>query len=122
MNIYILQEITSCHFLSDHVKTHGSAHKINRGSYISAHVLLNLLNELVKSDKSEASFRNTISVSNSLDPDKPDILPGLIWVQTVCKGYQQTTIGGKELNTHSYVSSRARGLIFGQSLSLLPYF
>ena len=27
---------------------------------------------------------------------KPDILSGLIWVQTVCKGYQQTTLVGKE--------------------------
>ena len=25
------------------------------------------------------------------------ILLGLIWVLTVCKGYQQTTLGGKEL-------------------------
>ena len=25
-------------------------------------------------------------------------MSGLIWVQTVCKGYQQTTQGGKELN------------------------
>ena len=28
---------------------------------------------------------------------RPDILSGLIWVQTVSKGYQQTTLGGKEL-------------------------
>ena len=28
---------------------------------------------------------------------RPDILSGLIWVQTVCKGYQQTTQVGKEL-------------------------
>ena len=28
---------------------------------------------------------------------RPDILSGLIWVQTVCKGYQQTTLVGKEL-------------------------
>ena len=27
------------------------------------------------------------SVSNSLEPDQ--VLSGLIWVQTVCKGYQQ---------------------------------
>ena len=30
-------------------------------------------------------------MSNSLDLDQADILSGLIWVQTVCKGYQQTT-------------------------------
>ena len=28
---------------------------------------------------------------------RPDILWGLIWVQTVCKGYQQTTLGGTAL-------------------------
>ena len=28
---------------------------------------------------------------------RPDALSGLIWVQTVCKGYQQTTLTGKEL-------------------------
>ena len=28
---------------------------------------------------------------------RPNILSGLIWFQTVCKGYQQTTLGGKEL-------------------------
>ena len=27
----------------------------------------------------------------------PDILSGMIWVQTVCKGYQQTTLAGNEL-------------------------
>ena len=35
------------------------------------------------------SFTNTIRVSNSLDQIKPDKMSGLIWVQTVCKGYQQ---------------------------------
>ena len=39
-------------------------------------------------------FRNTIRVSNSVDPD--DVMSGLIWVQTVCKGYQQTLLVGKE--------------------------
>ena len=29
---------------------------------------------------------------------RPDVLSGLIWFQTVCKGYQQTTLVGKELN------------------------
>ena len=27
---------------------------------------------------------------------RPDVLSGLIWVQTVCEGYQQTTLVGKE--------------------------
>ena len=59
-------------------------------------------------------FSNTIRVSKSLDPDqaqyfvRPDLGPnflqglsadnkmsGLIWVQAVCKGYQQTTKVGR---------------------------
>ena len=28
---------------------------------------------------------------------RPNVLSGLIWVQTVCKGYQQMTLVGKEL-------------------------
>ena len=38
------------------------------------------------------SFRNTIRVSNSLDPDQAEVFWGLILVQTVCKGFQQTTV------------------------------
>ena len=34
-------------------------------------------------------------MSNTLNPD---ILSSLIWVQTANKGYQQTTLVGKELN------------------------
>ena len=30
---------------------------------------------------------------------RPDILSGLIWVQTVHKGYRQTTLVGKEFKT-----------------------
>ena len=37
------------------------------------------------------SFGNTIRVSHSLDPDQARHLSGLIWVQAVCKGYQQKT-------------------------------
>ena len=32
-----------------------------------------------------------LQVSNSLDPDRVDILLGRIWIQTVSKSYQQTT-------------------------------
>ena len=28
---------------------------------------------------------------------RPDILSGLMWVQSVCKGHQQKTLGGNEL-------------------------
>ena len=47
------------------------------------------------------SFRNTIRVSNSLDPDQKR--SGLIWVQTVCQSYLQATLAGKEL-TDQYCS------------------
>ena len=40
---------------------------------------------------------------------RPDILSGLIWVQTVCKGYisrqQMWPIAGKELNTNQLVDT-----------------
>ena len=29
---------------------------------------------------------------------RPDVLLHLVWVQSVCKGYQQTTLGGNELS------------------------
>ena len=38
-----------------------------------------------------------LECQNSLDPDEADVLSGLIWVQTVCKSYQQTTKVEKEL-------------------------
>ena len=44
-----------------------------------------------------SSFRNTIRVSNSLDPEQAQQMSGLVWVQTVCKGYQQKTLEGKKL-------------------------
>ena len=44
---------------------------------------------------SNNSFRNTIRMSNGLDPDQESVL---IWVQTVCKGLQKMTkvIASKE--------------------------
>ena len=43
------------------------------------------------------NFRNTIKVSISLDPDQLNVLWSLIWVQMVCKGYQEKTLAAKEL-------------------------
>ena len=43
-----------------------------------------------------SSADDTNRQSNSLDPDQADILSGLILVQTVCKGYQQTTLVGSQ--------------------------
>ena len=34
---------------------------------------------------------------------RPDDLSGLIWVQTVCEGYQQKSLVDKELKTREYV-------------------
>ena len=44
-----------------------------------------------------------------MDPDQARLLSGLICVQTVCKGYRQTTLVGKELRTdltHTWVNSK----------------
>ena len=59
---------------------------------------------------------------NSLIQIRPDILSGLVWVQTVCKSYQQTTLGDKELNALAQLSSGVRYLIIGVNLYLLSYF
>ena len=40
---------------------------------------------------SQNSFRNRHTVLNSLDLDQVEIFPSLIWIQTVCKDYQQMT-------------------------------
>ena len=53
-----------------------------------------------KSTFLKSSFRSywhTIRVSNSLDPDQAQQMSGLIWVQTVCKSYQQRTLGDKRV-------------------------
>ena len=44
-------------------------------------------------------FRKSFTVTTVWIQIRPDILPGLIWVQTVCKGYQQTTLVVKEIKT-----------------------
>ena len=54
------------------------------------------------------SFRNTIRVSDNLVPDQARHLSVLIWVQTVCKGYQQT----KQLSGFFDISEFERGKAF----------
>ena len=49
-------------------------------------------------------FFIAIRVSNGLNPDQAQQLSGLIWAQTICKGYQQSTLEksplvDNELNT-----------------------
>ena len=43
---------------------------------------------------------------------RPDVLSGLIWVQSVCKGYEQTNLGGIELNQSALLQRAARLLKF----------
>ena len=64
-------------------------------------------------------FRKTLSGIPSecqivLIQIRPDVLSGLIWVQTVCKGYQQMTLLGKKELSQSEIQ-RQLG-----SLPLLP--
>ena len=50
---------------------------------------------------------------------------GLIWVQTVCKIWQQKTLVGKKLKCmHNIICHQARQVVFDLwlSLQLLPYF
>ena len=43
-------------------------------------------------------------MSNCLDPN---VLSGLIWIQTACKGYQQMTLVGKELIRRNSPTSKS---------------
>ena len=45
-------------------------------------------------------FRNTIGVAKSL-VHWTSVLSSLIWVQTIGKGYQQTTLAGNEFKVHA---------------------
>ena len=61
------------------------------------------------------SFRTTIRESNSLYPDQARYLSGLIWVQIVCKGYQQRTQVGKEFSVRVQMRPDVlSGLIWAQ--------
>ena len=71
---------------------------------------------------SKNSYRNTVCQTDWIQIT-PDILSGLIWVQTVCKGYQQTTLGGKELTVEGSgsvgrVLDGIEGLLVQDSLSV----
>ena len=58
-----------------------------------------------KSTFSEKILSGIPSVLNSSDPDDTKVLSSLIWVQTFCKGYQQITLVGKELNVNAQRAS-----------------
>ena len=52
--------------------------------------LLSSADFFLKKTFSKNSFWNNLRVSNGMDPGQDRLLVQ-IWVQTVCKGYQQTT-------------------------------
>ena len=79
--------------------------------FLFCFVLFSSVDFVFKSTFSKLFFRNATGVSNSLDPDQDRHLSGLIWVQTVCKGYQQTTkspLAGKELKDRTKVKIISR--------------
>ena len=45
---------------------------------------------------------------------RPDILSGLVWVKTVCKSYQQTTLVDKELWMNLLIELTFSGFSFNQ--------
>ena len=63
-----------------------------------------LFHENQPSAKPEVSLVTLFPKVKQMDPDQADILSDLIWVQTVCKGHQQTTLLGKELISESMYS------------------
>ena len=60
---------------------------------------LSFANFFSTSTFSKNSIRNMVSSECQTDwiQIRPDILSGLIWIQSGCKGYEQTTLVGKEL-------------------------
>ena len=62
------------------------------GSDLGPNCLQRLSADFLSKTFSKNSFRNNIRVSNSSDANlRPNFLSGLILIQTVCEGYQQTT-------------------------------
>ena len=59
-------------------------------------MLGNFLKKLPSSDSFQNSLRNNFSVSSSLVQHQA-LLSALVWVQTVRKGYQQTTQACNEI-------------------------
>ena len=52
---------------------------------------------------SKILWGNTIRVSSSLDPDQPDKMLDMTWVQTVGIGFQQTTLAGSQFYSLSVI-------------------
>ena len=60
-------------------------------SWVILHAFLLYVDFFLKWTFSKKSFRNTSECQTVWVQVRPDILSGLIWVQTVSKGYKQTT-------------------------------
>ena len=84
-----------------------------------------LLTFCSKSIFSKNSFRNTMRVSNSFYPHQDQYsLSVLIWVQTVCKNYQQTTKNTASRLRVKYllkISNTWHGTMFRQGSSVNYY-
>ena len=67
----------------------------------------------------EKFFQNSIRVANSLDPDQARrfVGPDSVWVQTVCKGYQQTTLRVKILSTTRKMFEHTLEMVHGMWLN-----
>ena len=53
---------------------------------------------------------------------RPDVLSGLTWVQTVCKGYQQTALVGKALWSSRSVLSQVSSTISKKTVNYSLYY
>ena len=86
----------TCSISHDNSEVYLTVNVFNVACWVFFHALCRLLIYFSKTSFSKNYFRNTIKVSNSLDLGSgPEIF--LICVQTVYKGYQQTTPVSKAL-------------------------
>ena len=63
------------------------------------------------------TFTNTIRILNSL----ADESSGLIWDQTVCQGYQQTTLVDKALMIKNYFVTKSSRLSFQHPINYMLF-
>ena len=87
-------QVTPCPHRESKCSSFNSLHAVNYSCFLSStdFFQIQLLRKIVSGMLSECQ---TVWIKI-----RPDILLGLILVQTVCKGYQQTTLVGKEFSSH----------------------
>ena len=100
-------------FLDPHMASHAINAEISSACYkiITCNCFLFAPWEIFQAFLSSADFfqyqlfrKNLSGIPSECQTDwiqtRPDVLSGLIWVQSVCKGYEQTTLGGNDLIPH----------------------